>query len=312
MNRFITKANNAVSQSVGRDDKADVEHVDLKENRPNTGSTSEPDGFEEVGNLNQGLHQRHIQMIALAGTIGTGLFLGCGRAIATAGPLGAWLAYSIIGIVACAVVLAVGEMGALLPLSGGYVRYSEHFLDSSISFAQGWNLVYTCAISIPAELVASAVLIQYWTEDISNAVWITVCGVAMISLALLFVRIYGEMEFTFAIVKICLVIGVNIMSLVITCGGAPNHQSIGFRYWVDPGPFVQYFGIPGSIGRFLGFWQTFSNALYAVSNLVTGLFPDSAAGIISTSHSSPTGVVYVLYSNSVIVCEYRKHNGSSC
>ncbi|KAF7618591.1 hypothetical protein AFLA_000243 [Aspergillus flavus NRRL3357] len=83
--------------------------------------------LEEVHDFKQGLHQRHIQMIALAGTIGTGLFLGSGRAIATAGPLGAFLGYSIIGLTVSSVVFGVGEMGALAPLTGGAIRY----LDSS-------------------------------------------------------------------------------------------------------------------------------------------------------------------------------------
>lgn len=94
--------------------------------------------FAEVSEVRQGLHQRHIQMIALAGTIGTGLFLSSGRAIARGGPLGAFLGYSVVGAAVSSVVLAVGEMGALVPLSGGIVRYSEYFVDPALSFANGW------------------------------------------------------------------------------------------------------------------------------------------------------------------------------
>jgi amino acid transporter len=91
----------------------------------------------------------------------------------------------------------------------------------------------------------------------------------MIITALPFVRIYGELEFCFSILKIILIIGINIMALVITCGGGPNRDSIGFSYWRNPGPFVQYLGIGGSLGRFLGFWTTFNNALYAYSGIET-------------------------------------------
>jgi len=59
------------------------------------------------------------------------------------------------------------------------------------------------------------------------------------------------------------------MSLVLVCGGGPNHDAIGFRYWHHPGPFVQYLGISGSLGRFLGFWSTFGNAAYAYSGIET-------------------------------------------
>ncbi|KAF7909807.1 uncharacterized protein EAF01_003525 [Botrytis porri] len=185
--------------------------------------------FQEVKAFKQGLHQRHIQMIALAGTIGTGLFLGSGRAIARSGPLGAFLGYSVVGLAVSSVVFAVGEMGALIPLTGG-------------------------------QIVAAAVLVEFWTT-INNAVWITVFAVLMVMTAVTFVRVYGELEFTFSMLKIMLVIGINVMALVITCGGGPNHESIGFRYWRDPGAFVQY------LGRFLGFWTTLNNAVYAYSGI---------------------------------------------
>ncbi|KAJ5157915.1 uncharacterized protein N7482_009015 [Penicillium canariense] len=222
--------------------------------------------LEEVHIFKQGLHQRHIQMIALAGTIGTGLFLGSGRAIATAGPLGAFLAYSIIGLAVSSVVFGVGEMGALAPLNGGVIRYAEIFCDPALAFANGWNQVYSYAVSIPAEIVAAAVIIEFWAT-VNNAIWITVFAILMIVTALLFVRIYGELEFAFSMLKIMLIVGINIMALVITCGGGPNHVATGFSYWSNPGPFVQYLGISGSLGRFLGFWKTFNNALYAYSGI---------------------------------------------
>ncbi|KAH8173712.1 amino acid permease domain-containing protein [Sarocladium implicatum] len=223
--------------------------------------------MEESREFRQGLHQRHIQMIALAGTIGTGLFLSSGRAIAYAGPLGAFLAYSIIGLAVSSVVCGVGEMGALAPLSGGVIRYAELFCDPALAFANGWNQVYSYTVSIPSEIVAAAVIIEYWIT-INSAIWITVLGIPMIVTSLLAVRIYGELEFGFSMLKIMLILGVNIMSLVITCGGGPNHKAIGFEYWKSPyGPFVQYLGITGSLGQFLGFWKTLNNALYAYSGI---------------------------------------------
>ncbi|KAK0118313.1 hypothetical protein ONS95_012607 [Cadophora gregata] len=225
-----------------------------------------PGEFQEVKELRQGLHQRHIQMIALAGTIGTGLFLSSGRAISRSGPLGAFLGYLIMGGTSCSVVLAVAEMGALVPLNGGIVRYAEYFVDPALSFANGWNLVYSYIVSIPAELVAAAVLVEFWLT-INSAIWITVFGLLMILTSSLFIRVYGELEFGFSMMKIALIVGVNIMSLVITCGGGPNHEPIGFQYWRRPGPFVQYLGITGSLGRFLGVWTALNNALYAYSGI---------------------------------------------
>lgn len=218
--------------------------------------------FEEKKDLKRGLGQRHIQMIALAGTIGTGLFLGSGRAIANGGPVGALMGYTFVGILVSCVVISQAELAALVPLSGSIVRHAEYFFDPALSFAQGWNSVYSNCVSLPAEITAGAVLIQYWTT-ISNGLWITILGLLLVVCNLMFVRVYGELEFGFAMLKIMLIVGLIIMGLVIDLGGGPDHHRYGFQYWRNPGPFVQYLGIEGSLGRFLGFWTTFSNAAYA-------------------------------------------------
>jgi amino acid transporter len=171
--------------------------------------------LKEIHEFRQGLHQRHIQMIALAGTVGTGIFLSSGRAIVEAGPLGAFLAYTIIGATVASVVYGVGEMGALVPLNGGVIRYAEIFCDPALAFANGWNQIYSYCVSIPSEIVAAAVIIEFWIT-VNNAIWITVLGLLMLSTAFVFVRVYGELEFGFSILKIMLIIGVNLMALVIS------------------------------------------------------------------------------------------------
>ncbi|KAE8448125.1 hypothetical protein EG329_009890 [Mollisiaceae sp. DMI_Dod_QoI] len=227
---------------------------------------SEAVEFVETHELKRGLHQRHIQMIALAGTIGTGLFLGSGKAIANGGPLGALLGYTFVGILVIGVVLSIAELSALLPLSGAIIRHAEHFVDPALSFAQGWNSIYSSLVSLPAELVAAAVIVQFWST-VNSAVWITIFGLLLVTSNLLFIRVYGEMEFTFASLKIMLIIGLNIMALVIVCGGGPDHHRYGFQYWRNPGVFVDYLGYTGSLGHFMGFWTTFSNAVYAYSGI---------------------------------------------
>ncbi|KAJ5994782.1 hypothetical protein N7481_001759 [Penicillium waksmanii] len=251
---------------------------------PDDGNGSIPYAFREVQQFHQGLHQRHVQMIALAGTIGTGLFLSSGQAIATSGPLGVLIGYTITGLAASSVVSAVGEMGSLVPLSGGVVRYAEYFFDPALSFADGWNQIYSYLVSVPAEIVAAAVLVEFWIS-VNNAIWITVFGLLMLITPLVFIRIYGEIEFFFSMVKIALIIGLNIMAIVISCGGGPNGESIGFRYWRDPGPFVQYLGIHGSWGQFLGCWSSFYNAVYAYSGIQN--ITAAASELRSPRHSIP-------------------------
>ncbi|KAH8602225.1 amino acid permease/ SLC12A domain-containing protein [Bisporella sp. PMI_857] len=223
--------------------------------------------FKETQELRRGLAQRHIQMIALAGTIGTGLFLGSGKAIARGGPLGALMGYTFVGILVSGVVMSIAELSALVPLSGGIIRHAHHFVDPALSFANGWNSIYNSMMTLPAEMVAAAVLVEFWNQEINSGVWIAVFGLLLVLSNMFFVRIYGELEFSFAILKIMLIVGLNIMALVVTCGGGPDHRAYGFQYWRNPGPFVQYLGFPGAKGQFMGFWSTFSNAVFAYSGV---------------------------------------------
>lgn len=107
--------------------------------------------------------------------------------------------------------LTRGLYSALVPLSGGIVRHAEVFVDPALSFAQGWNSILSWFISLPAELTAAAVIVSFWNSSISAAVWITIFGVLLVIANMLFVRVYGEMEFTFAMLKILLIVGCNLM-----------------------------------------------------------------------------------------------------
>jgi yeast amino acid transporter len=97
----------------------------------------------EDRDLSRGLHQRHISLIAIAGAIGTGLFLGLGSSIQTAGPAGALLGYATVGGIVCCVQFALGEVTALLPVTGSFVRHAEFLVDPAMGFAIGWNIVCT-------------------------------------------------------------------------------------------------------------------------------------------------------------------------
>lgn len=108
--------------------------------------------------------------------------------------------------------------------------------------------------------------ISQW-KTVNTSIWIVVFGFLLVMSNLFFVRIYGELEFTFASLKIMLIIGLNIMALVIVCGGGPDHHVYGFQYWSSPGPFVQYLGFTGVKGRFMGFYTVLTNAVYAYSGI---------------------------------------------
>ncbi|KAF8608286.1 hypothetical protein BDV93DRAFT_552129 [Ceratobasidium sp. AG-I] len=227
---------------------------------------------ERLADVRRGLKQRHIHMFALAGTIGTGLFLSSGKALAEAGPLGAFIGYSIMGFVTAAVAYTASEMSAFSPLSGGFVRHTTKFIDPVLGAVTGWNFWYSMSITATVELVATCILVSYWAPQVNIAILVTVFWIPMILINLGPVRYYGEVEFGFALLKITLIVVLLLVGLVITSGGGPTHETIGFRYWRDPGPFRQLaigddHTIGGSWGRFLAVWSTLINAAFAYGNI---------------------------------------------
>jgi amino acid transporter len=143
-------------------------------------------------------------------------------------------------------------------------------------------------VTLPAELSAAAVLINYWTTSISNAAWITITLVVVVLINFLGTRAFGEAEFWFASVKVITIIGLIILGLVIDLGGAPSHDRLGFRYWHHPGSLVQYHDIPGSLGRFAGFWSVLIGAAY--SFLGTEILGMTAAEIQNPTRNIPKAI----------------------
>ncbi|KAK1921855.1 amino acid transporter [Papiliotrema laurentii] len=213
--------------------------------------------------LKRELKARHMAMISIGGVLGTGLFLYTGDALANGGPLGLLLGFAVMGSVCYSVMISLGEMVALIPLAGGPIALAERFVDPSWSWALGWLYWYTWAIFLPSELSAIAVLINLWNTSINNALWISLFLLAAVTINLLGPRAYGESEFILATIKIITITGLILLGIILAAGGGPNKQATGFKYWRDPGPFVQYLGIPGALGRFLGFWAVLTQAAFA-------------------------------------------------
>ncbi len=210
------------------------------------------------------LKARHIQFIALGGTIGTGLFLNIGSAFTRAGPLSVLLGYGFTGLAVFAMMMSLGEMATWLPLPGAIPQFCARYVDDSLGFAVGWNNWYSCAITLCAEISAASIVIQYWpgADHISVAVWISIIIVLVICLNIFAVQIYGEAEFVFASVKIITIVGLLIMAFIVDLGGGPKHDRLGFRYWKHPGAMKEY-ASTGDAGRFLGLFSVLVNAAFA-------------------------------------------------
>ena len=219
---------------------------------------------EEYGYVSRGLKSRHIQFIALGGTIGTGLFLGIGRAFIQAGPLSVLLGYTFTGLAVFAMMMSLGEMATWLPLPGAIPQFCARYVDDAMGFAVGWNNWYSCSITLCAEISAASSVIQYWhgARDINVAAWISIIIVVVLCLNIFAVSIYGEAEFIFASIKILTILGLLILALIIDVGGVPGQHRLGFQYWRNPGAMKPYIA-GGSEGRFLGLWSTLVNAAFS-------------------------------------------------
>lgn len=188
--------------------------------------------------LKRGLKSRHIAMISLGGTIGTGLFLASGASIAQAGPGGALVAYAVIGIMVYFLMTSLGEMAAFMPTSGSFSTYATKFVDPAFGFAMGWNYWYNWAITIAAEISAVSLIMKYWFPDSSSALWTVLFIMVVLTFNLLSVRAYGESEYWFAMIKVITVIVFIVVSFLMIFGILQGHDPIGFEnFFVGDAPF---------------------------------------------------------------------------
>lgn len=218
---------------------------------------------EEMGYVSRGLKSRHIQFIALGGTIGTGLFLGIGSAFATAGPLSVLLGYTMVGIAIWGMMMCMGEMATWLPLPGAVPQYCARYVDPAMGFAVGWNNWYSCALTLCAEISAAAIVIGFWNDTINQAAWISIILVLIICLNIFAVSVYGEAEFIFASIKLITIMGLLLLALIIDLGGAPKEDRLGFRYWKHPYAAMLEYITTGATGRFAGWFSTLVNAAFS-------------------------------------------------
>ncbi|KAG6812338.1 hypothetical protein H0H92_003325 [Tricholoma furcatifolium] len=215
------------------------------------------------------LRQRHVQMIAIAGTIGTGLFLGSGHALRGAGPLGALIAYVVVGTVAYSSLCSLGEMTTYAPVSGTFPHYASRWVDPALGFAVGWNYFYGAAIGTPSEISAAVILLTFWDSNTHHiAIYTAVVIVFIISVNIFGVRWFGEAEFGFSIIKISLILGLVLAGLIIDLGGGPSHERIGFRYWKNPGAIARA-GLVSNINtdRFLGILSVLVQAAFSLQSM---------------------------------------------
>ncbi len=176
--------------------------------------------------LRRTLKARHMSMIAIGGSIGTGLFVASGATISQAGPGGALLAYMVVGIMVYFLMTSLGEMAAHLPVSGSFATYGARYVDEGFGFALGWNYWYNWAVTIAVDLVAAQLVMAYWFPDINGFLWSALFLALMFGLNAMSARGFGESEFWFAAIKVTTVLIFIVLGLLmilgIIKGGAPD------------------------------------------------------------------------------------------
>ncbi|KAL8792203.1 MAG: hypothetical protein Q9195_005225 [Heterodermia aff. obscurata] len=248
------------SEEFGVTTGTDKQYLDREKGpgRERYGSAVLDEGELEVlqQSTKRGLKSRHAQMIALGGTIGTGLFVGSGATLARGGPAFILVCYIILTILILFIITAVTEVAAHLPVAGGTMSYfGFRYVSNSLGFAMGWLYWYSLGILVPYEITAGGLVIDYWDSPVNVGVWITIFIIVIIGLNFFPVSVYGETEFWFASLKVFMMIGLLILSFILFWGGGPNRQRLGFHYWRDPGA-VNVWLKTGDAGRTIAFFST--------------------------------------------------------
>ncbi len=173
--------------------------------------------------LKRGLKNRHIQLIALGGAIGTGLFLGSASVIQSAGP-GIILGYAIAGFIAFLIMRQLGEMVVEEPVAGSFSHFAYKYWGSFAGFASGWNYWVLYVLVAMAELTAVGKYIQFWYPEIPTWASAAAFFVIINAINLTNVKVFGEMEFWFAIIKVIAVVAMIIFGgwLLFSGNGGPQ------------------------------------------------------------------------------------------
>ncbi|KAH7930825.1 dicarbixylic amino acid permease [Leucogyrophana mollusca] len=226
------------------------------------------DPASEENTLHRGIKARQISMIALGGTIGTGLIMGSGTALVQGGPLGLCLGFSFVGLICFLTLAALCEMSAYLPHKTGFAGYATRFVDPALGFALGWNYTIKYLIVPAGSLNAACIAMQYWTLSVPLEAWTGEWLLHFVFFAnLLGVHVFGELEFWMSTLKVLSLIGFILLGIIVDLGGNPEHDRIGFRYWRHPnGPMGSYLldRVHNEyLAIFLGFWSTLTTALYS-------------------------------------------------
>lgn len=200
-----------------------------------------------ASSLKRSLKARHLTMIAIGGSIGTGLFVASGASISQAGPGGALLSYAVIGLMVYFLMTSLGELAAYMPVSGSFSTYGSQYVDEGFGFALGWNYWYNWAVTIAVDLVAAQLVMGYWFPDVPGWIWSASFLAVIFLLNVISVKGFGEAEYWFSLIKVITVVIFIAVGVLMIVGILHGAEHSGIENWqIGDAPFVG--GFPAMIG----------------------------------------------------------------
>lgn len=255
--------------SKDKKEDVDIKDIELAEIATSSEESEKYDPYYNLMNKNLSLEERiskrkllprQVSLIGIGGAIGTGLFVSIGSKLTEGGGASLLIAFCFWTTVFMGASNSIQELCTLFPLPGAFVLYTERFVDDSCAFAIGWVYWLTQTANLCFELTAICLVIEFWTTKVPKAVWISIFLVLYTCLNCFSLFMFGEGEFYLSMGKVILAIGLILFTLVVMCGGNPEHKVIGFKNWGKV-PFVEYLST-GSMGKFHGFMACLIFATY--------------------------------------------------
>lgn len=200
--------------------------------------------MHDDGGLKRDLKDRHVQLIALGGIIGSGYFLGTGEVVNMVGP-SVFIAYILGGFIIYLTMLCMGELAVAIPISGSFVNYTAEFISPTIACGVGWSYWLSWVAYIPAECIAGGIIMEHFT-GVNGYLWAVMIGLIITYINIAKVGIFGEIEFWLAIIKICALMTFVILATLIFFGiiHRPDEGGIlGARYLLHDGGLFPNGGI---------------------------------------------------------------------
>lgn len=211
--------------------------------------TAEPAGRE--AGLRRQLTAGQMAMVGVGGSIGTGLLLGSAAALEAAGPA-VVLTFLLAAVITWIVTVALGDLASAHPAAGSFQLYGDLYLNEWAGFLSGAGYWAAIAISIGAEMVASATYMAFWFPHIPAIVWIAIASLLLLAVNLLSVGRYGRFEYWFAMIKVVVIAAFIILGAALLLSGRTVPQYAAHGGWFPNGRLAMLLALPFAIYTFAG------------------------------------------------------------